>query len=213
MSEQYPEIGMPEQQPPYYGNTAQDAYQNNQDNLTKWRLDIERDLEIIDHSLKDETPGMVFNKKKNEWEEAWVRAPENERTFNDYGVRQIMKKISIYLRKVFTLSFYDNDRLKEIDKRLSIIGEDLTDEIFNNAYAFGADTPQKISQLKGIVLKIHQIIEANYRRAMLGREAKQLAPIWNINENVSQNNNGNGGGFSPISKFNLLNPSSWKGKY
>lgn len=204
MADGYDNMGMMQMpEPPYYGKIAQEKYSEEQDNLAQWRLDVEKDIEAVEHKLKDEYIEVYIN-EKGQMEERWQRAPPSERIFNDYGVRQIMKSVSTYMRKVFTLSYWDT--LEEISVRVHAIAQSLRILIFTNFHSFGVDDPSKISQLPTTVLYLHQIIEANYRRAYLGKEAKQLAPSWNINENLNNQGGQSGMGNQMPKKFSFLNP-------
>ena len=173
-------------------------------NLVKWQLDIEEELERMEHLLKGHIP-KVDNKGNAFFEEA----PEDQRLFNEKGVREILKILSWYLNKNIILSNFDED---QINLRVHQFSRVLTDFILFNYEKFGLDTQEKRKHYPMIVMTIVDTVEAAYLRALRGGERDSLRTA----RTVHQTENAMVGGlpFNPSQvqnkkKFSMLNPRTW----
>lgn len=159
------------------------------DNLIKWQLDVEEDLESIQRLLRRDRLVTTGRDK------IWVK-PKNEedQLFNDEGIAEIMSILQIYLSKTFILSNFSE---KQIEKRMADFSHALIDLIFNCYERFGW---VKYNEEKGYyevdkekskhyVMVVNNIIakvEAAYNRALKGgeRDSLKTARIVNQTENV-----------------------------
>ena len=104
-----------------YGQLS--SYVNKPDsNMMEYQLDLKQDLDLIYHLLSGHE--IKVDSKGNEvWGE-----PEDDRlkVFSDYGVKQIIKFVTMYINKNTLLSYYDD---KQINWKLEDFGEALSDFI------------------------------------------------------------------------------------
>ena len=170
-------------------------------NLVKWQLDIQEELERIEHLLKGHVPG--YDNKGNE---IWKDCPKEEQIFNNRGVREILKILTWYLNKNFILSNFGEE---QINQRVHQFGDYLTNFIFVNYEDFGLDDADKIKHFPMIVMNIVNTVEAAYNRALNGGERESLRTARTVNQTeplgrqqpypMAQNK----------SRFSVLRPSTW----
>ena len=134
-----------------------------------------------------------------------------KKPFNEYGVSELMRIISMYLTKETFLSNYTEERIYEI---MTDLGNALADFIFCNYEYLGMDTKFKESKYILIVLNILHTIENCYRRAMGGKESDTIQTKGIITQNEGFGNfggmGGMGGGRSlQKNKWNLFNSNTW----
>ena len=68
--------------------------QMNQDNLIKWQLELDSILERIEHILRGDKPTMINGNM------VFVSPnKEEDKIFNDYGVAEIMRILTMYLNR------------------------------------------------------------------------------------------------------------------
>ncbi len=132
---------------------------------------------------------------------------EDKRPFNEYGVAELMRIMSMYVTKETFLSRYSDDRINEI---MSDLGYELAKFFYCNYEKIGMDTKYKESKMNLIVLNLLHIVESCYRRALGGSEAQQL----HTKAIISQT--GNAGGFGGDmgsgmvkQKWHPLKPRTW----
>ena len=172
-----------------------------ENNLIHYQLETDKILERIEHFLKGDrikvdNTGNVFYE---------TPADEKLRNFNEYGVSELMRIISMYVTKETFLSYYDEERINEI---IGDLGDALADFIYCNYEKMGMDTKYKESKYVMIVLNILHTIESCYRRALSGNEQENLR----TRSIVTQNNQMNPGmGRNPVArkKWNPFNPTTW----
>jgi hypothetical protein len=92
-------------------------------NIVEFQLDLNAELDRLHHLLSGHYIG--FDNNKNE---VWIE-PDDDRLkiFSDYGVKQIMKILHIYINKNKILSSYD---LPTIINRVKCFGIELADLIY-----------------------------------------------------------------------------------
>jgi len=132
---------------------------------------------------------------------------EDKKPFNDYGVAELMRIISMYVTKETFLSYYSDERINEI---LADLGDALNNFLYCNYEKMGMDTKFKESKYTIICLNLLHAIESCYRRAIEGMEQDNLRTRSIVTQNQSQ-----GGGYgnmkhSPMKKkWNPFSPSTW----
>ncbi len=173
-------------------------------NLVKWQLDIEEELERIEHLLKGHVP--KIDKAGNQFFE---EAKDGDRLFNDKGVAEILKILSWYLNKNIILSNFDED---QISLRVHQFSRTFTDFLFFNYEKFGLDTEEKRKHYPMIVLTIVDTVEAAYLRALRGGERDSLRTARTVHqtENPMMGQFAfNPGQIQNKKKFSMMNPKTW----
>ena len=165
--------------------------------LAEEQLDLSEELERIEHLLR----GHIV--KRDEQGGTYWDEPEDEslRPLNDYGVRVLMKTISIYLSKRKLLSNYDEDTINQKMEDFSI---ELADLIFMKYGEMGLDDSEKRKMYSMIVREIQDSVHDVYLRALGGKERDSIRKHWNIQENMGQN-----GGQQMAGRGNRMNPLAW----
>jgi len=80
---------------------------NNQPNLIEYQLELDNILERIDHLLRGDV--LKFDEKGNL---TWIKADNEELIiFNEYGVQEILRILSMYLNRNTILSNYDEETI------------------------------------------------------------------------------------------------------
>lgn len=98
-------------------------------NLVQYQLDLKEELDRIFHLLSGHT--IKINADGSEyWEE-----PDDDRLkiFSDYGVKQIMTIMSLYIHRDTLMSFYNEET---ITKKVHDFGIELSDLIYNRYEVF-----------------------------------------------------------------------------
>lgn len=183
--------------------TANSLYTGNQDpNLIEWQLELDNILERIEHLLA----GDVL-KIGGDGSVTYEPQPDSDlRPLNDYGVKDIMRILAIYVNRNTILSNYSSERISEI---LYDLGYEITDQIFVNSKQYGLDTPDKEKKFPMIVLQIIHTIESSYNRAYKGGERESLRTARHVVQSapigspINQVQNMN------IPKFSIFRPSTW----
>lgn len=148
----------------------------NDDNLIKWQLDLNEDLERVDHLLRGHT--LKYNKKGDMY---WASPEDDNLTpFNDYGVDMLMKIISFYLNRNTILSNFSEEM---INWKIKDLGDEVADLIFMEYEAMGMDTPDKKKQYPIIVREIIDTIHSAYLRGLKGGERESLRRTMHVSQN------------------------------
>ena len=183
--------------------------QMNQDNLIKWQLELDSILERVEHILRGDKPkmingNMIFVTPDN----------EDEKIFNDSGVAEIMRVLTMYLNRNTILSNYDEETIlwKVLD-----FGYDISDLIFLKYEMMGLDTLEKRKRYPMIVRELVDTVHSGYLRALNGgerdslRQARQISQTENI---MGQMPMGMGWGFGMPKERSIINPMRYlRGKY
>lgn len=172
------------------------------DNLIKWQLDIKEELERIEHLLKGHVPG--YDEKGVE---IWKDCPEDEKLFNQKGVREILKILTWYLNKNIILS---NFKEEEVYQRVHQFSTALTDFVFLNYEDFGLDTKEKIKHFEMVVMNIVNTVEAAYNRALRGGERESLRTARTVTQSEPLGNFPQVPTAYQAKKFSPFKPSTWR---
>jgi hypothetical protein len=187
------------------GNMQGSTFQYNPtDNLIKWQLELNDILERAEHILREDI--VVFENNNT----VWKPNPNPERNiFNDYGVHEIMRVLSMYINRNTILSDYEPDVICD---KVFDFGLEISNLIFMKYELFGLDTLEKRKNYSILVREIVDIVNSAYNRALYGGERESLRTARQISqaENLSpQGININTG--EPKKERGLLNPLRWIG--
>ena len=173
------------------------------ENLIQWQLELDSILERIEHMLR----GDVI--KFEQGHMVWMKTTNPQYIiFNDHGVTEIMRILSMYLNRNTILSNYDEATIN--DKMLDL-GKEIADLIFLKYDAMGLDTLEKRKLYPILTREIVDVVHSAYLRALHGgerqslREARQVAQSEQIQPNAMYP------GFAPRKERSILNPLRWLG--
>jgi len=180
---------------------------NPTDNLVKWQLELNDILERAEHILRED---IVFHQNG---EMIWRDNPEkNKRIFNDYGVQEILRTLSLYINRNTILADYEPD---EIKYKVFDFGKEINDLIFMKYEDFGLTDENKRKNYPMIVRQLIDIVHSAYTRAKYGGERTSLREARQIQQNetiMPSNINVNTG--EQRRERGLLNPMrALRGKY
>ena len=144
--------------------------------MAEEQLDVSKELAKIQHLLQGDTIALDANGV-----EYWESANENDKIFNEHGVRSIMQVLNIYVTKVKLLANYNEE---EIRFKMLKFSNEIADYIFLNTTEFGMNTSNKRKSYSIIVIAIKDMVHDIYSRAMGGKERDSIRKHWNLNENV-----------------------------
>ena len=143
----------------------------------------------------------------------WKTNPNTEkRIFNDYGVQEILRTLSLYINRNTILADYEPE---EINNKVYDFGKEINDLIFMKYEEFGLTDEHKRKNYPMIVRQLIDVVHSAYSRAKYGgertslREARQIQQTEtimpsNINVNTGEQRRERG----------LLNPMrALRGKY
>lgn len=181
---------------------------NNQDNLIKWQLELDSILERIEHILRGDKPtmkngSMIFVPPEN----------DNDKIFNDYGVSEVMRILTMYLNRNTILSNYDE---KTIGWKVLDFGYEISDLIFLKYEDMGFDSIEKRKRYPMIVRELVDAVHSSFLRALNGGERNSLRQARQItqSENILAQGVGIPVGGSFGRERSPLNPMRlFKGKY
>jgi len=185
------------------------AGQLNQDNLIKWQLELDSILERVEHILRGDKPRMVNGNM------LFVPADKDEeKIFNDYGVAEIMRVLTMYLNRNTILSNYDEET---INWKVMDFGYEVSDLIFLKYEEMGLDNLEKRKRYPMIVRELVDAVHSGYLRALNGGERDSLRQARTISqsENIPPMG-GMGGmpGYGLPRERSVLNPMRYlRGKY
>lgn len=184
------------------------AGNHNQDNLIKWQLELDSILERIEHILRGDKPtmkdgNMIFIPPTD----------DNDKIFNDYGVAEVMRILTMYLNRNTILSNYDEPT---INWKVLDFGFEISDLIFLKYEEMGLDTLEKRKRYPMIIRELVDAIHSSFLRALHGgernslRQARQITQSENIvGQGVPGMNMGGSG-----NQRGAFNPMRYiKGKY
>lgn len=152
-----------------------------QENVVKWILDIEEDMQTIEHLLRGDVP-----KRTADGNEYWESCPEDEKVMSDRGVRECLKIIRGYLTKnVFLSNFSEED----IKLRCFQFGTRLNNFFRNNYEIFGWTTPEKRKHYEIVFGWLLDMVEAAYYRALNGFTLKSIGTKILVTQSIDDNHN------------------------
>lgn len=172
---------------------------DNEDNLVKWQLDIKETLVRIERLLRGQVP-----RSNAKGELVFVEDNEN-RIFNEKGVNNIMKILSLYVSKEIILSDYTDKQINILMKHFS---NKLISDIYMNAEEYGLDTPAKYKQFPMTVYTLISIVDATYRRSKDGGERLSLKTARMVSQTEPL---GRMQQFPQVKKHRggFMNPANW----
>jgi hypothetical protein len=181
---------------------------NPSDNLYKWQLELNDILERAEHILKEDVVAIEGGNV------IWKPNPTPEkRIFNDYGVQEIMRILSMYINRNTILSDYEP---KEINDKVFDFGKEVNDLIFMKYEGFGLDTLEKRKNYPMLVREIVDIVHSAYKRALYGGERDSLRTARSIaqQEQIMPMGMEMMSGMQPKKERGILNPFRYMaGKY
>jgi len=148
-------------------------------NVLKWLLDIEEDMQTIEHLLKGDVP-----KRDDDGNEYWEQCPHEEKLFSERGVRELLKIIRGYLTKNLFLSNFSEE---EIKIRCKQFASRLNNFIHNNYEVLGWDDIDKMKHYEMVVGWLVDMVEAAYYRSLNGFTLKQIGTKTSIIQNIDEN--------------------------
>lgn len=176
-------------------------------NLIDAQLEVDTLLNKIEHMLRGDI--IKFDAKTGS--HYWVKPKdENQQIFNDKGIQDILRALTMYLNKNTLLSNYDKET---INNKVFNMASELNDMIFMRYEEYGLDTNQKRKLYPMIVNSIKDMVHSAYNRALGGKERDSIHTSRQVSENI-----GNHGGYMgmpyPMPEGNnsggsLLNPMNW----
>ena len=177
-------------------NDAQD------DTLIHYQLETDKILERIEHFLRGDQI-----KVQNDGSIYYAKPTDKKLiNFNEYGVAELMRIVSMYVTKETFLSNYEEERIHEI---LADLGDALADFIYCNYEKMGMDTKFKESKFTLIVLNLLHTVESCYRRALGGAEMQGLRQRAIVTQSNPIGNQMMGGQMPRRRKFNPFNTKSY----
>jgi len=172
------------------------------DNLIKWQLDLNEDLERVDHLLR----GHVL-KHNEQGDLVWGEPKEDTlKPFNEYGVDMLMKIISFYLNRNTILSNYSEEM---INWKIKDLGDEIADLIFMEYDAMGMDTSEKKKQYPIIVRELIDTVHSSYLRALGGGERESLRTARHVSQSESPFMQSQNQVRMPSGKKQMFKPSTW----
>ncbi len=177
--------------------------QASQENMIKWQLELDSLLERIDHMLRGDK--LKFQDGKMIW---MVADDDNDRVFNDYGVNEIMRILSMYLNRNTILSNYDE---KTINLKVYDFGCEMSDLIFLKYESMGLNNLEKRKLYPMLNRQLVDSVHSAYLRALNGgerlslREARQVTQTEPLGQGVTVNTG------QPMRTRGLFNPMRYIG--
>lgn len=159
-------------------------YNNYQNSVVEWQLDLSKELDLIHHQLR----GHIL-RKDDQGNEYWaVSDDKDQELLNEKGAQEVEKIIRNYLNKNTLLSHFTEEIIKE---RLLQFGHRLRRFIYLNYEEFGLTTYYKQKHFEMIVMNVVDMVEAAYYRALNGGERQSLTTIRQIiqSENIDNKPN------------------------
>ncbi len=177
------------------------------ENLITWQLELDNILERIDHLLRGHS--LKFDNDGNlKWEE-----PKDKSlvVFNEYGVQEILRILSMYLNRNTILSNYDEET---INWKIFDIGQEITDLIYMKYEKMGLDNKDKIKLYPIIVRQLVDTIHSAYLRSLNGgereslRTARTVTQTEPLNQQMPMSPMGN----NQQRSFSFFKPTTWIGR-
>lgn len=148
-----------------------------QDDLTRFQLDLSQTKADISHWLNGDIPSEDPKTGKVTWEK---NTDENLKVLNNFGIREVMRIINMYLTKDVILS---NLKEEMINKMCSRIGEEINDLFFTKYDEIGLESGKGMKNYSSIVVTLSDIIYVTLMRAKDGKERISVTENRNVNQN------------------------------
>ncbi len=178
----------------------------NEQNLIKWQLDLQKDLDDIYHLLRghqistDEEGNTIYVEPTD----------PNLCILNEFGVQLIMNIIKFYINRNTILSNYDEATIKE---KVKDFGKEITDLIFNRYEEMGMDTLEKRKMYFILVREIVDSVHSAYLRAYAGGERNSIRTARTVTQTDTLSRIPNMSTASQSQQRNrkLFDPTTWFG--
>ncbi len=173
------------------------------ENLIQWQLELDSILERAEHLLRGDKP--TFKEGSIIW---MPPEKDEEKVFNQLGVAEIMRILSMYINRNTILSNYKEEVINE---KMFDLGNELADLIFLKYREVGLNTLEKRKLYPILVRQLVDIVHSSYLRALHGgereslREARQVTQTDNTGMGVTVNTG------QPRRERGILNPLRWTG--
>ena len=133
---------------------------------------------------------------------------DDKKPLNDYGVSEMLRILSTYVTKETFLSYYTEDRIREI---MADLGDEMTNFLYCNYEKMGMDTKFKESKFKLLILNTLHVVENCYRRSIGGAEQHNLRSRAIVTQSEGGSNVGamNLARGAVKEKWSPLKPSTW----
>ncbi len=175
--------------------------QQTETNLIQWQLDLNEELERVEHLLK----GDMIKRKEN-GDEYWAEQEiDAYRPFNAHGVQLLMGIITFYLNRNTILANYDE---QTINWKIKDLADEIADLIFLKHEEMGMNTLEKKKLFPIIVRQIVDTIHSAYLRALHGGERESLRTARHVTQSdtLSPERISN---VLPQKKFSMFRPTTW----
>jgi hypothetical protein len=182
---------MPQQQMPMFPSQPMISFDEEQkDDLTRFQLDISKTKSDISHWLNGDTP-----EEDDKGKVKWVKNENPDyRVLNEFGRREIMRIVNMYLTKDVILSNLAEEKINQICQD---IGEEINDLFFTKYEEIGLDNDSRMKNYSSIIVTIVHIIYITLMRAEGGKERKSVTENRIVNQTeINPMNYPRQGGFS-----------------
>ena len=160
---------------PYYSGKQSDT-----DNLVKWVLEPAEILDILEHNLRGERPGL----RRGEW------VLSGDQMLNDMGVRKMMNIVSSHVNKVVIMSDFNEI---QINKIMFFLSRDVRRDLFTNFEMYEISFPN----LTAIKLMICDLIYAALMQARDGGARNAWSKIQRVTTSIIEDKTSKKGGWVP----------------
>ncbi len=157
-----------------------------EENLAKYKLEVNDILERAEHILKGDVP------KFENGHIVWKKNPNPKtNTLNDVGANAIMQRLALYINRNTILSDFEQT---EIDMRSLDFGKALNNLVFMKYEEFGIDNEEKMKDYPMLILEVSDMVNAALKRALNGGERRSLREMIQIQQSTNmQGVTGQGG--------------------
>lgn len=171
-----PQEQVPQQMPPMFPGQPSIKFDDDErDDLTRFQVDLSKTKSDIAHWLNGDMPD-ENDKGKITWK---VNDKPEFRVLNEFGVREVMRIINMYLTKDVILS---NLKEEVINQIAGTIGEEINDLFFTKYDEIGLDTDSKLKNYSSIVITLSHIIYITLMRAKDGKERQGITENRIVNQ-------------------------------
>lgn len=144
------------------------------DDLIRFQLDLSKTKSDIRHWLRGDEP--IVKDGKEDWS---VNKNTKYQVLNDFGIREVMRIINMYLTKDVIMGSISEPM---INRMTQDIAYELNGLFFSKHDEIGLDTPSKKKNYTTILVPIMHIIYITLGRAKDGEERKGITETRNIIE-------------------------------
>lgn len=188
-----------------YQNMAGQAsmFNNSQDqNLIQYQLELDNILERVEHLLRGDE--LKFDSRGNI---TWEKPKDTSKSiFNEYGVQEIMRILSLYLNRNTILSNYDEET---INVKVFDFGNEIADLIYMKSEEMGLDNAEKRKLYSIIVRQLVDTVHSTYLRALGGGERQSLHEARHVHQTQPLSNQPVYPSIGREKKFSLIKPWTW----